>query len=111
MKKMNFSRISSEEIRDMFEVVFEDQVAKYNNIVSFDVECVRAVGKDYVESHVTISGHAGTPTIDEFRNGKVKDASPIVISRYDVGDLTFELLKDQIVFLSGNDYVLVYRSI
>ncbi len=111
MKNMNISRISSEDIVSMFEKAFEEQVADINYISSFDVECVdRAIGKPILVN-VDISGHAGTPTIDQFRKGLVKGSDMVTISRDDIGEMKFKLLPKMTAFLSGNDYIIVYESV
>jgi len=39
MKKMKLAKLSSEEIISMFEDAFESQVASFNNIGVYGVEC------------------------------------------------------------------------
>ena len=108
---MNLSRVSSEEIITMFEEAFESQVASLNDIVAFGVECNdRPINKP-VRITVDVSGHAGTPTIDKFRSGAVEGSKSIKISRDDIGEMVFKLLPSQTVFLSGNDYQIVYESV
>lgn len=110
MKKMNLSRVSSEEIVNMFEVAFEEQVAIDNDIGVFGVECNdRRLGQP-VKVVVDIAGHAGTPTIDQFRKGEVKGSENVKISRDDIGEMTFSLMPKETVFLSGNDYIITYVS-
>ncbi|GAF81117.1 unnamed protein product [marine sediment metagenome] len=110
MKKMNLDRASSEEIVNMFEVSFEEQVAKLNDIGAFNVECNdRQIGKP-VQVEVNIAGHAGTPTIDQFRNGEVEGCESVTISRDDIGEMKFSLVKKLTTFVSGNDYLIVYES-
>jgi hypothetical protein len=110
MRPMNLEKVSSEELISMFEEVFENKVAKYNNIESFGVECSdRGMGKD-ICINVDISGHAGTPTIDEFRSGKVENSEEIVIEREDLGSAKFSLVKELTTFVSGNDYLIVYKA-
>lgn len=109
-KVMSLERVSSEEIVSMFEEAFETQVASWNNIEAFGVECnERRIGKP-VQVQVEVSGHAGTPTIDQFRQGKVKNSESVTIARDDIGEMKFRLLPDQTCFLSGNDYLIVYEA-
>lgn len=109
-KAMNIGRVSSEEIVSMFEEAFESTVASINNIGAFGVECTeREIGKS-VKIQVEISGHAGTPTIDEFKSGSVENCKTVTIERADIGEMTFTLIPSQTCFLSGNDYLIVYES-
>jgi len=109
-KAMNIGRVSSEEIVSMFEKAFESQVASINDIQAFGVECTeRSIGKS-VKVQVEISGHAGTPTIDQFRSGSIENCKSIKISRDDIGEMTFTLMPSQTCYLSGNDYLIVYES-
>jgi hypothetical protein len=109
-KVMNLERVSSEEIVTMFEEAFENQVASWNDIGAFGVECTqREIGKP-VQVQVDISGMAGAPTIDQFRQGAVEHSDVVTISRDDIGEMKFKLLSDQTCFLSGNDYLIVYEA-
>lgn len=110
MRPMNIERVSSEELIAMFEEEFEQKVALYNNITAFSVDCEdRGMGKD-ISMNVEISGHAGSPTIDQFRNGEVENCEKIVIQREDLGEAKFTLVKDLTTFVSGNDYLIVYKT-
>ena len=110
MKKMDMSKISSEDLVKMFEQAFEEQVSEPNSLGECGIDCDdRSLGKP-VRVTVDVSGLAGTPTIDQFRAGKVKGSNTVIISRDDIGELKFNLLPNMTVFLSGNDYQLVYES-
>jgi len=110
MKTMNLNRVSSEEIITMFEEAFENQVASLNDIKVFGVECNdKAIGKP-VQVNVDIAGHAGTPTIDQFRKGEIKDSESVTISREDIGEMEFKLVPKLTTYVSGNDYLIVYES-
>jgi hypothetical protein len=107
---MNLDRVSSEEIVSMFETAFEEQVASLNDIGAFGIECnERSIGQP-IHVKVDISGHAGTPTIDQFRQGAVEGSKSVKISRDDIGEMEFKLIPDLTCFLSGNDYLIVYES-
>jgi len=110
MKEMKLERISSEELITMFEEAFEHQVAQLNDIESFGVECnERGMGKP-VQINVDISGHAGTPTVDQFKRGDVEGSESVTISRDDIGEKTFKLVKNLTTYVSGNDYLVVYEA-
>lgn len=110
MKLMNLSRVSSEEIVSMFEEAFEAQVASLNDIEVFGVECDDRRLDKPVQVKVDIAGHAGTPTIDQFRRGEVEDSELVTISRDDIGEMKFHLIPKLTTFISGNDYLLIYES-
>lgn len=110
MKKMNIDNVSSEEIVNLFEEAFESEIASFNNIGAFGITCDgREISKP-VRILVDIVGHAGTPTIDQFRQGEVDNSKSISISRDDIGETTFYLLPNLTTFVSGNDYQVVYES-
>ena len=110
MKEMKLDRVSSEELITMFEEAFEEQVAKFNNIEAFGVECNdRGLGKP-VQINVDISGHAGTPTVDQFKRGEVTKSESVTIQRDDIGEKTFKLVKGLTTYVSGNDYLVVYEA-
>jgi len=107
---MNLDRVSSEEIVSMFEEAFETQVATLNDIGAYGVEVDdRGIGKP-VQIKVDVSGHAGTPTIDKFRQGAVEGSGSVKIAREDIGEKEFKLVPSLTCFLSGNDYLIVYES-
>jgi len=109
---MEIRKLSTDEIRDMFEEAFAEQVGNDNDITSFDVECTRGVGDDNdIIVYVNVAGFAGTPTVDDFRAGMVEGADVITIERDDVGSLDLALDFEDIAYLSGNDYQLVYRPV
>jgi hypothetical protein len=109
-KVMNLQRVSSEEVVSMFETAFEEQVASINDIGAFGVECNdREIGKP-VQVQVDISGMAGAPTIDQFRQGAVEHSEFVTISRDDIGEMKFKLVPKLTCFLSGNDYLIVYEA-
>lgn len=107
---MKTDRLSTEDIRDMFEEAFLNQVGVENNIDSFDVEAERGTDNT-ITVNVTVSGMAGSVTIDDFRNGKVKNADTVKIERYDVGEMTLKLVPSLTAFLNGMDYLIVYKSV
>jgi len=104
---MNVNKLSTDEIRDLFEIAFADKVGDLYDISAFDIECERA--NETIIVYVKIAGHADTPTMDDFRQGEVKEAQIIELSRDDVGDALFMLDQEDTLYLSGNDYQLTYR--
>lgn len=108
---MNTKNMGNEELQALFEDVFQEQVASYNNIQDFEVNTTRNVKGDKISFEVTITGLADTPSIDEFKRGKVKNSKSIEITRADKGSMTFKLAPEKTVFLSGNDYIIVYENV
>jgi hypothetical protein len=109
VKKMDIARVSSEDIQELYEKEFE-KIAPFINIDSFDIVCNRDVQTGKANLTVTIYGTAGAPTIDQFKQDKIEQARRIVIERYDIGTLVFNLVPLQTVFLNSNDYQLTYIS-
>lgn len=109
-RKMNVNTVSDEEIQDLFEASFEAQVSKYNNIDSFEAKCVREIGKDTITMEVTIMGTAGSPTAEDFKKGKIKDATSVTIERADKGELTFTLMPANTLYLNSTEYIVIYKA-
>lgn len=107
---MNIQTVSDEEIQDLFEAAFEDQVAKFNDIDNFEAKCVREVGKDSITVEVTIMGTAGCPTAEDFKKMKVKDASCVTIERADKGELKLSIMPDKTLYLNSTEYIVIYKS-
>ena len=104
---MKTDKLSMDEVRDMFEEAFNSQVATDAGIESFEITCERSTdGK--ITAEVTVYGMAGSPSINDFKTGKIKSVDTVTISRADVGDMTFAFQKENIVYLNGMDYLLTY---
>lgn len=109
-KEMEINRVSSEAIVTMVEKAFENQIASINNIQAFEVKCDDRIIDGPVRIEIDISGHAGTPTVDDFKEGRVEGSESMTIERDDIGEMKFDLVPSQTCFLSGNDYCIVYES-
>lgn len=109
-RKMDIQKISDEEVQDLFEVAFEEQVAKWNDIENFEVKCVREVGKDSLAVEVTIMGTAGCPTAEDFKKMKIKNASSVRIERADKGELKFTIQPSKTLYLNSTEYIVTYKS-
>lgn len=109
-RKMNVQTVSNEEIQDLFETAFESQVAKLNGIDSFEVKCVREVGKEAITVEVSIMGTAGSPTAEDFKKMKVKNASSVVIERADKGELKLNIMPNKTLYLNSTEYIVIYGS-
>ena len=108
--KVDIARISDDELIDLFEPVYEEQVASLNNIGSYECNCKRDSSSPDVRMEVLIVGLAGSPTLDDYRDGKVKDSSKIVVNIEGRGKINFKLMKKEIAALNTNDYVAVYKA-
>lgn len=108
--KLDTSKLSDDDIQDMFEEVYEKKIGAYNNIDSFECTCKRETGKPEIKMEVMIVGMAGSPTIDDYKNGKVKNAGEVDITREGKGSMKFLLCTKDIVYLNMNDYIVVYKS-
>ncbi len=110
MKKLDHHTMGDDELVSMFEQAFESQIAKQCDIPEYSVSVVRNTSDEKLSFEVDISGMAGTPSVDDFKNNKVKGAKVVTISRADKGELKLTLVPSLITFLSGNDYLLVYSA-
>ena len=109
--KMNISKLSDEQIEDMFTEAFQDQVASLNNIGEFECKCNRAVDAGHVVMEVMVAGLAGTPTYEEAHGDTLEELEVMTISREDKGELDFERSPEDDYVLNTNDYIIVYRSV
>lgn len=109
-RQMNIQTVSDEEVQDLFEIAFQDQVAKFNDIDNFEVKCVREVGKTFLNVEVTIMGTAGCPTAEDFKKGKIKKADTVTIERADKGELKFKLQPANTLYLNSTEYIVIYKS-
>jgi hypothetical protein len=107
---MDVKTVSNEEIQNLFEESFENQVAKWNDIDSFDVKCVREIGKNSITIEVTVMGTAGCPTAEDFKKSNVDKANTVTIERADKGELLFTLIPEKTVYLNYTEYIVIYKS-
>lgn len=110
MKQMEIQKISDEEVQDLFEEAFEEQVGKWNDIDNFEVKCVREIGKDSLTVEVTVMGTAGSPTAEDFKKMNVKNASSVRIERFDKGELKFSIKPSETLYLNSTEYILIYKT-
>lgn len=106
-RSMNPDSISDDELLELFNEKFEE-VAYANQIGDYESSCVRTVGSNSVKIEVTVFGMAGSPTMDEFKNG-LDGAKEISVSRYDKGDMTFKFTGEAIS-LNATDYIVIYEA-
>jgi hypothetical protein len=59
---------------------------------------------------VMIVGMAGSPSVDDYKGGKVRNSQYVTISRSDRGGvLKFKL--EGVITLNVNDYIVTYKAI
>lgn len=110
-EKLETKKLSDDDIQDMFTESFESEIASMNNIDSFECTCKRETGSQQIKMEVMVVGMAGSPTIDDFKSGKIKNVSSVVITREGKGSLSFKLCVSESIRLNMNDYILVYESL
>ena len=111
VEKMDVSKLSEEDLQDMFTEAYTEQVASENAFDNFECISKRETGSNSVIVEVTIIGMAGTPTLDDYKQGKVKNSKSITINREGKGSLRFNIDPKSIVSLNTNDYLVVYKSV
>lgn len=109
-QRMNTSKLSDEDIQDMFTEVYEKNVASQNNFNAYECICKRDVGDTNITMEVTVNGMAGSPTINDYKTNKVKGSGSITIEREGRGFLTFKLQPKEIMILNSNDYLAIYKA-
>ena len=112
MKKLEIKTLSDEEIQDLFTEAYDQQVAFENRIGEFECTCKReTVNSKSAKVEVLVAGLAGTPTLDDYKDNKLKNADTVVIKKADKGSLKFKLVPKETVALNTNDYLVVYQSV
>jgi len=111
MKAMNVEAMSNEDLQDMFSEAYESQVASLNNVGEFEATCEREYGSNNLKMNVLVVGLAGSPTIDDYKEGRLGNADTVVVDDPNKGMLTFQLVPEEIHVLNSNDYVVVYEAV
>lgn len=109
-QKLNVSKLSDDDLQDMFTEAYERRVSSQNGFDSYECICRRDTDRSDIRMEVTITGMAGSPTIDDYKKGKVKNSNAITIEREGKGFLRFELLPSKTISLNTNDYMVVYKA-
>ena len=109
MSKLDVTRISDDEFVEMFEPVYEEKIASRNAIGSYECMCKRDTSTSDIKMEVMVVGMAGSPTLDDYKGGRVENAGVVMLDLGDRGRLTFKLQTKEITALNTNDYVAVYK--
>lgn len=109
-QKLNTSKLSDDDIQDMFSEAYEKGVASANGFDSYECICKRGGNTSDIKMEVTVVGMAGSPTIDDYKKGKVKNSSAVVINRENKNSLKFKLLPSETMVLNTNDYLIIYKA-
>jgi hypothetical protein len=105
---MQVDKISDEIMQEIFEVAFENKIGAYNNLSEFEPIIKRSAREEDILMEVTVTGMAGSPTMEDFKSGRVENAERLKIE--DVrGELTYVLQADETVPLNSTDYVITYK--
>ena len=110
--KVDIKKVSSELMQDLFEAEFEQKIAPYIDVESFEVIVDRDVNSTFVVANMTIYGTAGAPTIDDFKRDdkKIEKAKTVKIFREDIGEIVFILDGSNTTYLNSNDYIITYNA-
>jgi len=107
-QKVDISKLSDDDLQDMFTESYNN-IASQNGFDSFECICKRTNQHD-IKMEVTVIGMAGSPTIDDYKGGKVKNSNSLVINRDGKGILKFNLMPRETISLNTNDYMVIYRA-
>ena len=108
--KMDISRMSDNEIQELFEKAYASQIGDRNDIDDPEITCERQAGSQTMHMMVNICGFAGTPTSDQYGRSTEGDVTKVNIERFDKGRLTFNLNPSKTTPLGGIDYQVIYES-
>lgn len=109
--KLDVNRISDDELVEMFEPVYEKQIASINEIGSYEVNCKRDTSSGDVVLEVMVVGMAGSPTLDDYKEGKLENPGSVVLSVEGRGSIKFNLVPKEMIALNTNDYTAVYKAV
>lgn len=109
-QKLNITKLSDDDLQDMFTEAYEKKVASQNGFDSYECICKRGGNNPDIRMEVTVVGMAGSPTIDDYKKGKVKNSNSIIIEREGKGSLKFNLLPKETMGLNTNDYLVIYKA-
>ena len=110
-QRMNTDKISDDDLQDMFTEAFEKNIASQNDIGSFECICKRGNASPEIKMEVMVVGMAGSPTLDDYRKGKIKNSEKVTIEREGKGKLSFRLQAKDMISLNTNDYLAVYKAV
>lgn len=105
---MNVDKISDEVMQEMFETAFENQVGVYNNLSEFEALIKRSAREEDILMEVTVTGMAGSPTIEDFKSGEVENAERITIDDAR-GQIEYVLQAEKTIPLNSTDYIVTYK--
>lgn len=110
-QRMNVDKVSDDDLQDMFTDAFEKEIASRNNIDSFECICKRGGADSEIKMEVMVVGMAGSPTLSDYKDLKLKNTKTLTIEREGKGSLKFKLIPEQMIALNTNDYLAVYKAI
>jgi len=109
-QKLDARKLSDDDLQDMFSAAYEKRVASQNGFDSYECICKRDSNNAPIRMEVTVTGMAGSPTVDEYKKMKVKNSDAVVIEREGKGRMKFKLVPSETIALNTNDYMVVYKS-
>jgi len=106
-RSSSIESMGDDKLRDLFEESFDEQISKFNNMSDCEAKILHDNEELTVEALFT--GMAGSPSVAEFKEDKVKGARKVVVSYSGYDDMEFVLVPTKVVALNVNDYILVYK--
>jgi len=101
--------MGDDKLRDLFEESFDEQIGRFNNMSDSEIKVLHTDGDLSVEALFT--GMAGSPSVADFKENKVKGADKVIVSYDGYDDMEFKLAPAKTVALNVNDYILVYELV
>ena len=108
--RMDASKLSDDDLQDMFTDAYEKSIAGPNSISSFECICKRDTSSG-IKMEVTIYGMSGSPSLNEYKAGKVKNSASLLMMREGKGGIKFVTMPTEMLSLNTNDYVIVYKAV
>ena len=108
MKTEEIRRFGNDKIRDMFEVSFDEQVGIPNRMGDCEAKVIQE--NDTIAIELLVTGMAGSPSVDDFKNDSVEKAKEVVID-FNGEEAKFSFDAEKTIALNINDYLLVYELV
>jgi hypothetical protein len=107
-KKMDVGSMGNNEILELFENKFKSEIVDKHGIFEPEIEIERGLGSNSVKILCRMYGMAGSPSFETYND--IDGVEKITIERFDKGQLSFKLDKEETVSVGGNEYLVTYRS-
>jgi len=109
MSERKMIDIGDDKLRDMFEESFDEQIGRFTSMGDCEAKILREASSDTLEVEVLVTGMAGSPTVDQFRDGSVEETKSLKVELAGYEPMQFALVPAKTVGLNSTDFNIVYK--